>query len=216
MRLTLSFDNGPDPEVTPRVLDGLREHRASAYFFVLGKLVDTPFGPPLVRRALAEGHLVGNHSFTHSVPLGDDPRPEAVAAEIAATEALLAPLVAGERLFRPFGGGGVLGPHLLSAAAARYLQENAYTCVLWNSVPRDWVEPQGWADTALADLARREHTLLVLHDIQGACLDRLDGFLREARARGAEFTLDLPPGCVPIAKGRVTGDIASITRNTPS
>ena len=212
MRLTLSFDNGPDPDVTPRVLDLLARHGVQAHFFVLGRQVALPAGRALVARAVAEGHLVGNHSFSHEVPLGDDPRPDAVAREIAATGALLAPLVPGPRRFRPFGGGGVLGPHLLSPAAVEHLCDHGYSCVLWNSVPRDWVDPGGWVAGALDDLGARPHTVLVLHDLPGACLDGLDGFLGQARARGAEFTVELPADCVPIVDGQVVGAIEPFVR----
>ncbi|HEU4731854.1 MAG TPA: polysaccharide deacetylase family protein, partial [Kofleriaceae bacterium] len=107
MRLvTLSFDNGPDPEVTPRVLDVLRDRGVTAHFFVLGKHLVGRAGRRLVERTRDEGHHLGNHSFSHGVPLGDDPRPDAVTQEIAATEALLSALVPGPKRFRPFGDGG--------------------------------------------------------------------------------------------------------------
>jgi peptidoglycan/xylan/chitin deacetylase (PgdA/CDA1 family) len=212
MKLTLSFDNGPDPEITPRVLDVLARRDARAHFFVLGQRVERPEGRALVERARDEGHLVGNHSYSHAIPLGSDPRPDAVLREIAATEALLEPIVPGARRFRPFGGGGVLGPHLFSARAIEHLRAHRFTCVLWNSVPRDWVDPDGWARTALADLASRPHTLLVLHDLPNACLAALDAFIEDARAAGAELALDLPPECVPMIDGRVVGDLAPLVR----
>ncbi len=167
MKVTLSFDNGPHPDVTPAVLDLLARHKIQAHFFVLGQNIARPAGHALAARARDEKHLVGNHSYTHSVPLGDDPRPDAVAREIAATEALLEAIVPGERRFRPFGGGGLLGPHLLSEPALAYLCEHRYSCILWDSVPRDWVDPAGWPATALADIETRPHSVLVLHDIPG-------------------------------------------------
>ena len=59
----------------------------------------------------------------------------------------------GPKRFRPFGGGGLLGPHLLSRSAVGYLVAHGYTCALWNCVPRDWVEPSTWAARALSDCA---------------------------------------------------------------
>jgi peptidoglycan-N-acetylglucosamine deacetylase len=209
-RVTLSFDNGPDPEVTPRVLDLLRARGIKAHFFVLGKHIAGALGRRLVERAQDEGHSIGNHSFSHSVPLGEDPRPDAVELEIAATEALLEPIAPGPRRFRPFGGGGAIGPHLLSRRAVRYLIDNAYSCVLWSSVPRDWDDPVGWPGRALADCAAQAHTLVVLHDTPNACLAELDRFLGAALDQGFLFVSDLPPACVPIALGRVSGDIERI------
>lgn len=210
-RITLSFDNGPDPEVTPRVLDVLRTCGVTAHFFVLGKQLATAPGSRLAARARDEGHLLGNHSFSHAIPLGEDPRADAVEAEIEATEALLTPLVPGApRRFRPFGGGGVIGPHLLSSRAVEYLTTNGYSCVLWNSVPRDWVDPEGWVETALADGAALPHALVVLHDVPGACLGGLERFIHTARERGMELGSELPAGCVPIHEGRVVGDLGPI------
>lgn len=212
MRLTLTFDNGPDREVTPRVLDILAAHGMRAHFFVLGKQLAAEGGRSLVERVLREGHHVGNHSFSHRVPLGDDARPDAVERELGATEALLAPLLSGVPSFRPFGGGGVLGQHLLSRAAASWLLGRGYTCALWNSVPRDWEDVAGWPARALADLELRAHSVVVLHDVGDACLPGLDGFLGEVRRRGHETTLELPEDCTPIVAGRIVGDLHGITR----
>ena len=209
-RVTLSFDNGPDPSVTPRVLDVLGRRGVIAQFFVLGKHLVDPTGQRLVARARDEGHLIGNHSFSHVTPLGKDPRPDAVTHEIAATEALLAPLVPGAKRFRPFGGGGLLGPHLLSRSAVGYLVAHGYTCVLWSCVPRDWVEPDAWAARALASCATRAHTVVALHDIPHACLAGLEGFIDLARDRGLELVSELPIDCTPILDGRIVGDLAEI------
>ncbi|AKT42859.1 polysaccharide deacetylase family protein [Chondromyces crocatus] len=208
-RVTLSFDNGPDPDVTPRVLERLREREVLAHFYVLGKHVATPAGRSLVERARDEGHVVGNHSYTHVTPLGSDLRPDAVEQEIVRTEALLSPLVPGPKRFRPFGGGGLLGRHLLSGAARDYLVAHGYSCVLWNAVPRDWEDP-GWVATALAQTGALEHALVVLHDVPEACLDGLAAFLDALRARGDEFTTDLPPACVPIDGGQIRADLSEI------
>ena len=63
-RVALSFDDGPDPEVTPAVLDALAEHGARATFFAIGRLLEAH--PRLARRIAAEGHELGNHSWRHS------------------------------------------------------------------------------------------------------------------------------------------------------
>jgi peptidoglycan/xylan/chitin deacetylase (PgdA/CDA1 family) len=60
----LTFDDGPHPEVTPRVLDILRAHGARASFFLIGKWVERY--PEVVQRIVQEGHTVGCHSYTHS------------------------------------------------------------------------------------------------------------------------------------------------------
>jgi peptidoglycan-N-acetylglucosamine deacetylase len=61
--VALTFDDGPNPEATPRILDALRARNARATFFILGRHADR--WPELVRRAADEGHVIGNHGWHH-------------------------------------------------------------------------------------------------------------------------------------------------------
>ena len=63
--IALTFDDGPDPEITPQVLDILKEHGAKGSFFLIGNNI-TPETEYLVRREQAEGHEINTHSLTHS------------------------------------------------------------------------------------------------------------------------------------------------------
>ncbi len=204
-RLTLSFDNGPFPDVTPGVLEALDAARATATFFVCGKEASDPQRRPLLEAIRAAGHRIGNHTQSHSVELGATRDPEAPRREIDGAQSALADFADADRLFRPYGAGGVLGPRLLSRAAVEHLCDGGYTCVLWNSVPRDWEDVTGWPDRALADLSVNDWTLLVLHDIPTGAMRALPDFLARARDAGAELTAELPPACVPIRRGRVVG-----------
>src|SRR5262245_4737842 len=116
-RVTLSFDNGPFPEVTPGVLDVLRGAGVTATFFVCGRDVADPARRALVTRAKSAGHRIGNHTLTHTVELGTTADPEVVRREIGGAQDALDELTDGDRLFRPYGAGGVLGPRLFSRAA---------------------------------------------------------------------------------------------------
>ena len=101
--VALSFDNGPDPAVTPVVLDVLARRGVKASFFVLGKCLASPERMKLAERAAAEGHRIGNHSYTHRIPLGDDPKADAVDLEIAKTERLIGALAdGGHRMTQDF------------------------------------------------------------------------------------------------------------------
>jgi len=113
-------------------------------------------------------------------------------------------------LFRP-NGGGVSGPHLLSAAAANYLATQGYTVVTWNSVPRDWEAPSaGWVDRALRDIRRQDWTLLVLHDRgDTGAMDHLPRFL-EAALKETEVVSDFPPDCMPMVAGRPQASLSQI------
>jgi len=205
-RITLTFDNGPEPLVTPSVLDCLARHKIQATFFVMGRKVVTPEGPALVRRASAAGHWIGNHTFSHAAPLGRLDRAAALAEFEQAEQALSALNPAGfaqpHRLFRP-PGSGQLGKHLLQPVIVEKLQEGRYTCVLWNSVPGDFRDPEGWLHRAIADCQSRDWTLLVLHDLPNGAMAHLDEFLSRMQASGYEFRQEFPPDCVPIVDGQV-------------
>ena len=62
-KIFLTFDDGPDPEATPRILDLLAEHNAKATFFCLGRQAEKY--PAIFERIKKEGHAVGNHTFSH-------------------------------------------------------------------------------------------------------------------------------------------------------
>jgi peptidoglycan/xylan/chitin deacetylase (PgdA/CDA1 family) len=202
-RVTLTFDNGPTPGVTERVLDHLLARRIPAVFFVVGEKLGAPRGRALAVRACAEGHAIGNHTMTHSVPLGENPDAEYATREIEDTQKVLGELASAEKLFRPIGGGGAIGPHLLSAAALRLLQDGKYTCVLWSSVPGDWKDQDGWVDRCLADVAGRDWTVVVIHDVENAALPRLSEFLDRLESLGVEFRQDFPDDVVVISRGEL-------------
>ncbi len=206
--LTLTFDNGPEPSVTPRVLDVLARHGVLSTFFVIGSKLTDPNARACAERAHVEGHRIGNHTWTHTRPLGEQPGPEAAALEIGRTQQEIGALSQRPPLFRPTGGGGHLDRRLLSPQAAAMLQVGGFTCVLWNAIPRDWDRPEEWVETALAQVAMQPWTLMVLHDLPTGAMRHLDRFLAEVRRRGCRFRQEFPPGCLPITAGRVTGPLA--------
>jgi peptidoglycan/xylan/chitin deacetylase (PgdA/CDA1 family) len=214
--LTLSFDNGPEPGVTDAVLDTLARHDLRATFFVLGRKLATAHGRKLAERAHAEGHWLGNHTFSHTTPLGRIADLQIVEREIADTQSALGELAHPQRYFRPFGGGGNLDERLLNRAALNVLQRERFTCVLWNAIPRDWTDPDGWVERALAQSAAQPWTLMVLHDLPTGAMRHLDRFLTEAKSQGARFRQDFPPDCVPILDGRIVAPIDHLLSDGPA
>ena len=209
--MTLSFDNGPS-RVTAQVLDLLAERGVRASFFVVGEQLYKRGARALAERAVAEGHRLGNHSLTHATPLGVADDPTAAEREIDAMQSLLGDLVPGERFFRPFGGGGIIDRNLLGRHALARLVAGAYTCVLWNSVPRDWENPDGWPGVCLADVDSRPWSVVVLHDLPTGAMERLPAFLDALDARGIELTNELPDCCVPLRRGQPTSSYSVIAR----
>lgn len=213
--LTLSFDNGPEPEATPQVLDILRRRGIRSSFFVIGEKLADPARRALAERAHAEGHWIGNHTFTHRLPLGERDDPDTGTSEIGRTQALIGDLACNPPLFRPFGGGGALGPHLLNRPALDHLQQGSFTCVLWNAIPRDWEDPEGWVDRALAQCREQEWTLTVLHDLPTGAMERLERFLDLALEAGARPRQNFPEDCLPIRSGQVMQPLESFVSERP-
>lgn len=201
-RLTFTFDNGPVPRATEGVLDFLAGRGIKATFFVIGKHLADPERRELAERARSEGHWIGNHTFSHGVPLGLEGDRARVECEIGDAQLALGDLAHPRKFFRP-NGGGELGPHVLSAEAIAYLKRRAYTLVTWNSVPGDWLSPhEAWFDRAIGDLDRHDWTLIVLHDEHiRTMLDLLARFCDELARRDIEIVQDFPDACVPIERG---------------
>ncbi len=201
LEVILTFDNGPEPGVTEPVLDVLKAEAVKATFFVLGAKLADPARRRLAERAVAEGHWIGNHTKSHSRPLGMLSDAAQTRAEILDTQALIGNLSHPDRFFRPFGGGGEIGPHLLNKAAVEVLRSRSMTCVLWDAVPRDWERPDSWVETALRQCLGREKTVVVLHDLPTGAMAHLAGFIEEVRRRGGRFYQEFPRDCTPILRG---------------
>ena len=211
-RVTLSFDNGPDPEVTPHVLDVLARRGLNSCFFVIGRKLADPTGRALAERARQEGHWIGNHTWTHGTPLGDLGDETRSVEEIVRTQAEIGDLAHPRRWFRPFGGGGRIGPWLLSAAARDHLLAERFSLVLWNSIPRDWELHDEWPARALADCRRRDHTLVVLHDHVAPAVRHLDRFVGTLIDEGFETSQSFPEDCVPVESGRARAPLDRYVR----
>ncbi|MGD0629084.1 MAG: polysaccharide deacetylase family protein [Terracidiphilus sp.] len=158
--LALTFDDGPNPACTPRLLDILAQHDVRATFFLIGSFAQQQ--PGLVRRILAAGHLIGNHSWSHpNLALTSARR---VDEELTRTRDTLRQLAGVPiRYFRP--PYGARRPHVLRAARQLGMES-----VTWNAMTTDWSEPS--ADNIAGRLIRKIDHLhqkgraanIVLHD----------------------------------------------------
>ena len=185
--LALTFDDGPDPVYTPKLLDLLRGKDVKATFFVVGKRADQY--PEIVRRACAEGHLVGNHTWSHN-PLFCFLTPRRLRAEIErCTESIRRSCGSQPRFFRsPVG--------LRHPLLAPYLEEAGLEYVSWSIRTFDTFT------TNSSVLAQRilnkavSGDIILLHDHlprgTDAMLDALPRVIDEFRKRGFEFVLAGP------------------------
>jgi peptidoglycan/xylan/chitin deacetylase (PgdA/CDA1 family) len=200
--LTLSFDNGPTPDVTPLVLDVLARRDVKSTFFVIGEKLAKPGHRALAERAHAEGHWIGNHTWSHTLPFGLMDA-DAAKSEFDRTQQEIGSLVHSHRYFRPYGQGGNLDNRLLSRPVLDHLAKKQATIVLWSALPRDWQDPDGWVERALGQVAAQPWSLMVLHDLPTGAMRHLDRFLRLIEERGGRIRQDFPPDCTPMIDGRL-------------
>jgi peptidoglycan-N-acetylglucosamine deacetylase len=178
----LTFDDGPHPQQTPRLLDVLAVLGVPATFFLIGKYVE--LYPDLVRRIVAEGHAVGHHTFHHSPP--QNMTAEDLITEIRRTDALFRDIVGyAPRLFRPPWG-------KLTASKVCRLWAERRTVVLWNSDPKDGAKQT--RERMLEWFRRRPLSggdIVLMHDDRPHAADVLPEIVPEARARRVRFTTPL-------------------------
>jgi peptidoglycan/xylan/chitin deacetylase (PgdA/CDA1 family) len=202
-RVTLTFDNGPTPAITEQVLEILDREGIRSTFFVIGQKLRTPAAVSLARDAHSAGHWIGNHTFTHSVALGDRPDADYAAREIGDTQDRIGDLSHPDKLFRPYGNSGLVGRHLLSRAAISYLLTHQFRTIIWNSVPGDWKDPEGWVERCLAQIEAQDWSVVVLHDIERGCLQRLPELLQRLADVGVIYEQDYPEDVTLTRAGQI-------------
>ena len=214
-KLTLSFDNGPDPHCTPEVLDVLGQRGVKATFFVCGQgsslhpelKADRQEGRRILMRARDDGHWIGNHTLTHTVELGTTKDPHVIEREIGGNQEILGDLN-DQRLFRPYMGGGIFSKRIFSPESIQYLCSNCYTVVMFNCLPRDWEIPEDWPEEALKLMTGQDWALLVVHDVERyGGMKQLARFLDRAISEGVEIVQEFPSHCVPIRSGELVGSL---------
>jgi peptidoglycan-N-acetylglucosamine deacetylase len=144
-KLAITFDDGPNPAITPKLLDLLDRHNARATFFLIGRFVRAC--PKLVRETVERGHTLGNHTETHPNLFwcsADQIRNELRQCQEAISEILgVSP-----RWFRP--PYGFRNPWVVSTAA-----ELGMKTVMWTLIPGDWREkPAEWLIRRMEPIAR--------------------------------------------------------------
>ncbi|MEH2468216.1 polysaccharide deacetylase family protein [Nostoc sp.] len=128
--IALTFDDGPWPESTAQVLDILKQNQIKGTFFLIGQNVKNY--PGLVKREIAEGHVIGNHTWHHWYQFFN---PQAAAYEINHTADLIYQVTGIKtNLFRPPGG-------IMHNGVAAYARNSKYAIILWSSDSVDYSRP---------------------------------------------------------------------------
>jgi peptidoglycan/xylan/chitin deacetylase (PgdA/CDA1 family) len=157
MKIALTFDDGPHPRLTPKILDILKRYHIHATFFIIGK--NAELYPHLVERILSEGHEIGNHTYSHNKVVGCDfgqikrevEHCESVIYEIADYKT---------KLIRP--PEGFLDDNVKAIA-----QQMDYNIILWN------IDTLDWAHKSPADICQNisknisQGSIILMHDYIG-------------------------------------------------
>ena len=140
-KLAITFDDGPNPAITPKLLDLLAQYNASATFFLIGRYVREC--PDLVKETVARGHTVGNHTETHPNLLWQTPTQVRIELRLC-HDAISHAIGAAPKWFRPpF---GMRNPWVIRAA-----RELAYSTVMWTLLPLIVQSPDAARLTARPD-----------------------------------------------------------------
>nr|WTA00404.1 bifunctional polysaccharide deacetylase/glycosyltransferase family 2 protein [Streptomyces sp. NBC_00857] len=204
-RLVLTFDDGPDPEWTPKVLDKLKKYNAHGLFFVTGTMASRY--PALVKRMVDEGHEVGLHTFNHP-DLSFQTRSR-IDWELSQNQLALAGAAdIRTSLFRPPYSSFADAMDNKSWPVARYLGSLGYITVLDSTDSEDWKRPGVAAIVERATPKGDQGSIVLMHDSGGdrsQTVAALDRYLPEMRARGFTFTNLTEALGAPSAHTRVTG-----------
>jgi peptidoglycan-N-acetylglucosamine deacetylase len=176
--IAMTFDDGPSPETTPRLLDLLKQRNIKATFFLIGQ--NAQHNPDLVRRILAEGHEIGNHSWTH--PQLSKLSDERVSEEITKTQDTIKNETGfAPTLLRP--------PYGAITKRQREWIEQKYglNIILWSVDPFDWKRPGGSVIEQRIVSGAQPGAIILSHDIHKQTVDAMPATLQALANKGFKF-----------------------------
>jgi peptidoglycan/xylan/chitin deacetylase (PgdA/CDA1 family) len=177
--IAITFDDGPDPKLTPRLLDLLKQRGIHATFFLVGQNVAAY--PEVVSRMVAEGHEVANHSWSH--PLFTQMSKEKVESQLQRThDAIIKACGVTPLLYRPPYGA-------VSISQRAWIEKTfGYTAILWDVDPQDWKLPR--RSQKVYDRIHsqtRSGSIILCHDIHETTVAAMPATLDDLLARGYRF-----------------------------
>lgn len=176
--IALTFDDGPHPKHTPRLLDMLRRRNVKATFYVIGERAANH--PSIVRRMVNEGHEIGNHTWTHRnlKTLSDSQ----VRWEFDKTrDAIVAATGVQPRTMRPPYGS------MYTSQREWVYREYGYPTVLWDVDPLDWKKPGSSIVASRLISKTRNGSILLVHDLHGGSVDAMPQTIDTLLRQGYQF-----------------------------
>ena len=213
--IALTFDDGPNATLTPKLLDLLAAHHFKATFFVVGQ--NAADHPDILRRAVREGHEIANHSWSHPnlAKMSD----EAVRRELQKTEdAIVAAIGKKPTLLRPPYGN-------LTANQKRWINnEFGYRIIIWDVDPLDWKRPGPSVVTSRILKETHAGSIVLAHDIHPPTIEAMVATFNQLEAKGFKSVTvaDLlamakprPPKPSPSPRASTTPAVSPASVSTP-
>lgn len=176
--VAITFDDGPHGVNTPRLLDMLKKRNVKATFYVVGNMVK--HNPQLLRRMIAEGHEIGNHTVTHGTlsKMSDDGLRKELrdAHDMILKETGVAP-----RTMRPPGGA------IKNDQKKLMLKEFGYPTIMWSVDPEDWKRPGASVVASRLVNGAKPGGILLVHDLHAPTVDAMPSTLDQLLAQGYRF-----------------------------
>lgn len=179
--LYLTFDNGYENGHTPKILDVLRDKKTPATFFVTGHYIKDQ--PGLLKRMVSEGHIIGNHSWSHPdmTTLSD----EQIKTELDKVNVQVRELTGQKEMIYLRPPRGIFSERVLAVS-----KQVGYTNVFWSVAYKDWdVNAQRGRDYAYSSVIKQLHpgAIILLHSVSKDNTEALGSIIDEARRQGYEF-----------------------------
>jgi peptidoglycan-N-acetylglucosamine deacetylase len=176
--IAMTFDDGPSPATTPRLLDILKQRNIKATFFMIGQ--NAQANPAIVQRILADGHEIGNHSWTH--PQLSKLSDERVTEEITKTQDAIknacgyTPVL----LRPPYGA--------ITARQKEWIEKQfGLSVIIWSVDPLDWKRPGASVIEQRILAGARPGAIILSHDIHKQTVDAMPATLDALAAKGFKF-----------------------------
>ncbi len=176
--LAMTFDDGPHPQNTPRLLDMLKQRNVKATFFTIGRSVD--LHPQIAKRIITEGHEIGNHTYTHGnlskmnengVRTELDKGRDAIVRATGSTPKVMRP---------PYGA-------LLTSQRQWVADNYSYPTILWSVDPMDWKDRNAEIVSSRLISRARPGGILLAHDLHKTTVDAMPKTLDSLLDQGYTF-----------------------------
>jgi peptidoglycan/xylan/chitin deacetylase (PgdA/CDA1 family) len=172
--IALTFDDGPHPSYTEQLLDGLKERGVHVSFFVTGEHAE--LHPDIIRRMQEEGHLIGNHTYSHSQLTSKNH--EKFRQELIDTNAVITEITGEEVQY--------VRPPYGSWDKSFEVELNMFP-VLWTIDPRDWCSTNVAAITENVVNSAGENDIILMHDYYESSVTAALKIVDELQSRGYTF-----------------------------